>query len=1234
MTAMQKLLQLPVNAVNMVKTVQSQVQGHEEDKSPVLTPDGGQQTWYSALRPDELRHLRSGSSGGGGVGDRGRDQEERAPPEEGGGANGSSQSQPLRHDDLKEMLDSNKDSLKLEAMKRIVAMIARGKNASDLFPAVVKNVACKNIEVKKLVYVYLVRYAEEQQDLALLSISTFQRGLKDPNQLIRASALRVLSSIRVTIIVPIMMLAIKEAASDMSPYVRKTAAHAIPKLYSLDPEQKDQLIEVIEKLLADKTTLVAGSVVMAFEEVCPERIDLIHKNYRKLCNLLIDVEEWGQVVIINMLTRYARTQFLNPNINLGDQAKSQEFFKESLLEEGGGGDKTFYGSDGNGDDEDEEDKQKKAEAAALAKRKPYVMDPDHRLLLRNTKPLLQSRNAAVVMAVAQLYFHLAPKAEVGVIAKALVRLLRSHSEVQYVVLQNVATMTIKRRGMFEPYLKSFYIRSTDPTQIKILKLEVLTNLANETNISTILREFQTYIKSMDKDFVAATIQAIGRCATNIGEVRDTCLNGLVQLLSNRDELVVAESVVVIKKLLQMQPEKHSDIIKHMAKLTDNIQVPMARASILWLIGEYCEHVPKIAPDVLRKMAKSFTNEEDIVKLQILNLAAKLYLTNSKQTKLLTQYVLNLAKYDQNYDIRDRARFIRQLIVPTEKSGALSKYAKKLFLALKPAPVLESPFKDRDHFQLGSLSHLLNAKTGGYQELPDWPEAAPDPSVRNVEVKESSCQVFSLLERVTTLTSVPEWTKCSSREKRKEKKVEKPFYSDSEGESGPTESADSESYSSSGSDSGSGSAENGSGSASEDSVEASESEEEEEHKKKKKKEFKRPVQESDRRDGAFVFECFHHLTTNLNNCASEESSEEEERKRVRKRKQLKSNSESESDEDEESDSESSQSESEDSESEVDVKKKKEVQSKAPSKPVTKESKKEKKEMSLLDLDDFEPAASPQVTPVNSFLCSSLVTDLEGLSLADSVLSPIAISPSGAQKSYELLHRITGEGLSVEYCFSRQPFGPDPKMVAVQMQFANSAAADAKNLHMEDVKLQSGMRVQEFPEIELLRAGETATAAMGIDFCDSTQAANFQLCTHSRKCFVSIQPPVGELMKPIFMTENEFKKEQGQLMGMNEITERLTLDAKCRDEHVVVQRVTAAANLSRVPCGSDKECSPPLPLPALPLPVHRFAGRTVSGGSLVLVTVATKEDGAAQLTLNCDKMVIGTMLVKDILLALTQ
>ncbi|OBS80055.1 hypothetical protein A6R68_21743, partial [Neotoma lepida] len=413
-------------------------------------------------------------SGGGEAAELGQEATSTISPS---GAFGLFSSDWKKNEDLKQMLESSKDSAKLDAMKRIVGMIAKGKNASELFPAVVKNVASKNIEIKKLVYVYLVRYAEEQQDLALLSISTFQRALKDPNQLIRASALRVLSSIRVPIIVPIMMLAIKEASADLSPYVRKNAAHAIQKLYSLDdnfimhvsisrlsldPEQKEMLIEVIEKLLRDKSTLVAGSVVMAFEEVCPDRIDLIHRNYRKLCNLLVDVEEWGQVVIIHMLTRYARTQFVSP------------WREDNGLEDN---EKNFYESD----DEEKEKSDKK---------RPYTMDPDHRLLIRNTKPLLQSRNAAVVMAVAQLYWHISPKSEAGVISKSLVRLLRSNREVQYIVLQNIATMSIQRKGMFEPYLKSFYVRSTDPTMIKTLKLEILTNLANEANISTLLREFQ------------------------------------------------------------------------------------------------------------------------------------------------------------------------------------------------------------------------------------------------------------------------------------------------------------------------------------------------------------------------------------------------------------------------------------------------------------------------------------------------------------------------------------------------------------------------------------------------------------------------------------------------------------------------------------------------------------------------------------------------------------------------
>uniref|UniRef100_A0A671LMN2 AP-3 complex subunit beta n=1 Tax=Sinocyclocheilus anshuiensis TaxID=1608454 RepID=A0A671LMN2_9TELE len=906
---------------------------------------------------------------------------------------------------------------------------------------------------------------KEQQDLALLSISTFQRALKDPNQLIRASALRVLSSIRVPIIVPIMMLAIKEAATDLSPYVRKTAAHAIQKLYSLDPDQKEHLIEVIEKLLKDKSTLVAGSVVMAFEEVCPDRIDLIHKNYRKLCNLLVDVEEWGQVVIIHMLTRYARTQFVSP------------WREDAVFDENS--EKAFYDSE---------------EERRVDQSKPYIMDPDHRLLLRNTKPLLQSRNTAVVMAVSQLYWHLAPKHELSIITKSLVRLLRSHREVQYIVLQNIATMSIQRKGMFEPFMKSFYVRSTDATHIKTLKLEILTNLANEASISTILREFQTYVKSQDKAFAAATIQAIGCCATNISEVTDTCLNGLVLLLSNRDETVVAESVVVIKKLLQTQPSQHSDIIKHMAKLFDNITVPMARASILWLMGEYCEHVPKIAPDVLRKMAKTFTDEEDIVKLQIVNLAAKLYLTNSKQTKLLTQYILNLGKYDQNYDIRDRTRFIRQLIVPNEKSGALSKYARRILMAPKPAPVLQSAFKDRDRFQLGTLSHTLNSQASGYLELSDWPAVAPDQSVRNVEVVEPVRLPCIYLRLVLNCFCV---------------------HVESVSESESKENSDDSNKSSS----------------SQSEKSSSESDSEKKKKTLKNKKLQQQKPDSKDRQKRIRSTCLRIMQHNYS-----------------------------------------------------------LNYYLPPQII-------QKTLNIMTKYILIHIVLSISTPffVNC-MCSLLHLCVFLACQFDAVSWPVHVSLQASspvfvpETSHELLHRMTGKGLSAQYRFTRQPCIYGNSMVSLQLTLSNSTDQALENIHISE-KSSTGQNIHRFNAIERLEPQASVTVSMGVDFNDSTQAANFQLCTKEDEFSVSIQPAVGELLLPITMSEADFTKEQAGMPMKHQLTSQ-----------------------------------------SIFLCISRFAGKTVSSGSLVLVSVALKDPDAV-ITINTEKTVMGSMLLRQVKTALT-
>jgi AP-3 complex subunit beta len=186
-------------------------------------------------------------------------------------------------------------------MKLLLAMLSKGRDVPEFFPDVVKNVVVKSIEVKKIVYIYLVHYADYDnscREIALLSVNSFQKDLSVSNQLIRGLALRVMTSIRVPDIIQIQLLAVRKCSADISPYVRKCAANAVTKIYNLDKENLDQLIQILEVLLKDASTMVLGSTVVAFNEVCAMHYSLLHKHFRKLCHLLADMEEWTQVFFI------------------------------------------------------------------------------------------------------------------------------------------------------------------------------------------------------------------------------------------------------------------------------------------------------------------------------------------------------------------------------------------------------------------------------------------------------------------------------------------------------------------------------------------------------------------------------------------------------------------------------------------------------------------------------------------------------------------------------------------------------------------------------------------------------------------------------------------------------------------------------------------------------------------------------------------------------------------------
>ena len=163
-------------------------------------------------------------------------------------------------------------------------------------------------------------------DLALLSVNSFQRDLSDANALIRALALRVMAAIRVPIIRPLLLVSMQKCVSDSSPHVRKSVANALPNLMPSEAEaaaeEEDdldgrsatpvELLELLQRLLADRVPAVLAAAAVAFLEIAPHRLDLLHPHYHSMVNALAEVDEWGQALLLEVLLRYVCANFPEP----------------------------------------------------------------------------------------------------------------------------------------------------------------------------------------------------------------------------------------------------------------------------------------------------------------------------------------------------------------------------------------------------------------------------------------------------------------------------------------------------------------------------------------------------------------------------------------------------------------------------------------------------------------------------------------------------------------------------------------------------------------------------------------------------------------------------------------------------------------------------------------------------------------------------------------------------------
>ena len=248
---------------------------------------------------------------------------------------------------------------------------------------------------------------------------------------------------------------------------------------------------------------------------------------------------------------------------------------------------------------------------------------------------------------------------------ALISLMTTGPEFQYVVLKNINVIIQKRPILMERDIKSFFCDFNDPFFIKLEKLDILVKLADVKNIDQILHQLKEYVTEVDVEFVRRSVRTIGKLAIKLERVADRCVNTLYECLKTKAEYVIQEAIVVMRDIFRKYPKKYVKILGELCSNLKSLDEPEAKASMIWIIGEYVESIEN-APEILGAYLDGFADEPQNVQLTLMNSCVRLYLSRPNDGKPILTQIFKIIEESESPDLRDRGYLYWRMLAKNPK----------------------------------------------------------------------------------------------------------------------------------------------------------------------------------------------------------------------------------------------------------------------------------------------------------------------------------------------------------------------------------------------------------------------------------------------------------------------------------------------------------------------------------------------------------------------------------------
>eukprot|EP01103_Thecamoeba_quadrilineata_P013449 TRINITY_DN3742_c0_g1_i1.p1 TRINITY_DN3742_c0_g1~~TRINITY_DN3742_c0_g1_i1.p1 ORF type:complete len:308 (-),score=73.80 TRINITY_DN3742_c0_g1_i1:83-1006(-) len=235
-------------------------------------------------------------------------------------------------------------------------------------------------------------------------------------------------------------------------------------------------------------------------------------------------------------------------------------------------------------------------------------------------------------------------------------------EQAFVCLQHLSLLIQRAPQLFYDEYKTFYFSYDDPTYIKLLKIEILTAIVNESSLSDVLQELSEYARDRDGEVSNKCMKALEKIAGKLPESSESVVTLLLSFVNFASSPLEAYALLALKDLVRRFPH-HSQLVVPLTKrCLRTCTLPEAREALVWLLGEYGERQWE-SVYLVEYVVDGYEKETPMVKKQLLSTTFKLLIKRPSETKPVLSTLMRKTLADFSHrDLHDLALLYSRLLI--------------------------------------------------------------------------------------------------------------------------------------------------------------------------------------------------------------------------------------------------------------------------------------------------------------------------------------------------------------------------------------------------------------------------------------------------------------------------------------------------------------------------------------------------------------------------------------------